>query len=307
MYPTRVQKLGLKVFLVVLVSSTVAAQTVSSSYELYLGSPSTMLYFSSKCDEAKKMIRRAEFSSAEAAEKAGYRPGECTITRPDQKAEVLFDSILRKQEGEATDASPGADGSGGLVSWSGECGGKVVGVTDGDTVTILNSSNKEIKVRLAGIDAPESGQGFGQAAKSHLSSLVFVQHVKCDADKIDDYGRIIGTLRFNGNDVNLQMVKDCMAWHYKKYEGEQSATDRVAYSAAETSSRNRRCGLWQDGNPIAPWAFRQLDSTGYPDSTAGGNAPGSSSPTRPKTQRVESYTRKDGTRVRSYKRSRPRN
>lgn len=294
-----------------LVASSIATAQNSSSSDLYLGSPQTKLYYSFQCDEAKKLNWgfRLEFATPEAAEKAGYKLGECTITRLDREDAKLFDAVYSKREGPSTDAGYFPDGGPEtFFPSSDDCSGKVVGITDGDTVTILNSGNREVKVRLAGIDAPESGQGFGQAAKSHLSSLIFGQQVQCESTKKDAFGRIIGKLLQNGDDVNLRMVRDCMAWHYKKYEGEQSASDRSAYAVAETSARGGRCGLWAASNPISPAEFRLLGSTDASSGTSYGPTfrSSSSTPTGGPV-RVRSYTRRDGTVVRSHTRSRPRN
>lgn len=137
------------------------------------------------------------------------------------------------------------------------CDGKVVGVVDGDTVKILGSGNRLMSIRLAGIDAPEKGQDFGAEAKKFLSDLVFGKTVKCVSDKRDRYGRIIAKLLVDGADVNLAMIKGCMAWHYKEYASEQSPADRATSAAAEVAARNAKCGLWQDPNAIKPSDFRR--------------------------------------------------
>jgi endonuclease YncB( thermonuclease family) len=284
-------------------ASMAASQT--GGFELFLGDPDTKLFYSSRCDEAKRLTRRSEFFSPEAAEAKGFKQGECTITRPYQRAEELANAVINKHSGAPVEVYLDPDAQETFTAWSGECGGKVVGVHDGDTVTILNGRNEEVKVRLAGIDAPELGQGFGQASKAHLSSLVFGKQVRCESDKKDKYGRTVGKLFVDGSDVNQMMVSGCMAWHYKRYESEQSASDRVTYATAESSARDRGCGLWSAGNPMSPWEYRASDTIGYPDYA--GAAPGrSTSGGGPKTVHVRSYTRKDGTRVRSHTRSAPR-
>lgn len=134
--------------------------------------------------------------------------------------------------------------------------GKVVGVSDGDTVTVLDSSNNQHKIRLQGIDAPESGQAFGQNAKESLSNLIFGKTVSVLIYKKDKYGRSVGTIYIDGEDINLRQIKNGVAWHYKKYAGEQTPTDRQIYTKAEEQVRKERKGLWSETNPVAPWDYR---------------------------------------------------
>ena len=138
-----------------------------------------------------------------------------------------------------------------------EIKGKVVGVSDGDTIVVLDADRQEHKIRLAGIDAPESGQDFGNKAKQNLSSLVYGKTVTVIGDKVDKYGRQVAKVIVDGKDINLEQVKSGFAWHYKKYESEQSETDRKLYAAAETSARLNKSSLWSMANPIAPWEFRE--------------------------------------------------
>ncbi len=135
--------------------------------------------------------------------------------------------------------------------------GRVVGVTDGDTITVLDSQQREHKIRLMGIDAPEKAQPFGQNAKQSLSDLVFERTVAVDWQKLDRYGRIVGKVRVGGLDANLEQVRRGLAWHYKKYEGEQDPLDRATYSQAEIVARNGQRGLWADPMPVPPWDWRK--------------------------------------------------
>lgn len=143
--------------------------------------------------------------------------------------------------------------------------GKVVGVADGDTVTILEESDQQHKVRLAGIDAPERRQAYGDRAKQHLSSLVYGKTVVVVWDKRDRYGRIVGrvlardcsglTCRYS-IDAGLEQIKAGLAWHYKQYEKEQAPAERMRYAALEQEARTRREGLWHDAGPVPPWEYR---------------------------------------------------
>ena len=135
--------------------------------------------------------------------------------------------------------------------------GRVVRITDGDTIVVLDASKVQYKIRLTGIDAPERGQAFGTKSKEHLSNLVAGKSVVVDYSKYDRYQRILGKVLLGGEDVNLEQVEAGFAWHYKKYQGEQSSSDRVAYSDAELEARRHKLGLWHDPNPLPPWKYRQ--------------------------------------------------
>ena len=141
--------------------------------------------------------------------------------------------------------------------------GRVVGVADGDTVTVLDATNTQWKIRLMGIDAPEKKQAFGSKSKEYLSGLAFNKQVTVEYNKQDRYGRTVGKIIINGMDANLEQVKAGMAWHYKQYQREQSADDRIIYAQAEEQARRARRGLWIDADPTPPWEYRKATS---PDS-----------------------------------------
>lgn len=136
--------------------------------------------------------------------------------------------------------------------------GRVVGVTDGDTLTILDTSDQQFKIRLSGIDAPEKGQPFGSQAKESLSAMVFNKQVVIESDKKDRYRRRVGKVQHEGTDVNLEQVKRGMAWHYTAYAMEQAPADREAYASAEVEARAQRRGLWRESTQSAPWEFRRI-------------------------------------------------
>jgi endonuclease YncB( thermonuclease family) len=135
--------------------------------------------------------------------------------------------------------------------------GRVVRVADGDTVTVLDSSNTQYRIRLEGIDAPESHQAFGTQSKKNLSDMVFGRTVTVVYQKTDQYGRLVGKITLDGKDVNLEQVKAGMAWHYKEYQREQAPEDRGLYANAEDEARSGRRGLWRDANPVEPSVFRK--------------------------------------------------
>lgn len=137
--------------------------------------------------------------------------------------------------------------------------GRVVKVSDGDTITVLDTTNQQHKIRLMGIDAPEKKQPFGEKSKQALSSIVYDRQVVVEYGKLDRYGRKVGKVLVDGIDANFEQVKAGMAWHYKKYQKEQSAEDRVLYSIAEDQAKNEARGLWVDREPISPWEWRKQE------------------------------------------------
>ncbi len=136
--------------------------------------------------------------------------------------------------------------------------GRIVGVSDGDTVKVLDSAQQLHTVRLMGIDAPEKAQPFGQRSKQSLSELVYQQHVRVEWSKEDKYGRVVGKIRLqDGLDVCLEQIKRGMAWHYKQYTKEQPVEDQVTYAKFETEAKDRKVGLWSDDAPTPPWLWRK--------------------------------------------------
>jgi endonuclease YncB( thermonuclease family) len=135
--------------------------------------------------------------------------------------------------------------------------GRVVRIADGDTITVLDATNTQHRIRLQGIDAPEAKQDFGTQSKKKLSGLVFGKNVEVVYEKTDQYGRLVGKVLLDGRDINLEQVRSGMAWHYKDYEREQSTEDRELYAHGEDEARSARRGLWAVTNPVEPSEFRR--------------------------------------------------
>ena len=134
--------------------------------------------------------------------------------------------------------------------------GTVVGISDGDTITVLDKLSIEHKVRLMGIDAPEKSQTFGNEAKQTLSNYIYKKEVSVEYKKLDKFKRIVGKVELDGQDICLKMIVDGMAWHYTDYEKEQTKTDRDLYREAEANARSGMIGLWHQANAIKPSEFR---------------------------------------------------
>ena len=128
--------------------------------------------------------------------------------------------------------------------------GRIVGIVDGDTATLLTAEKREIRVRLDQIDAPEKGQAFGQASKRSLSELIFGTNVTVHVKTTDRYGRTVGTMVARGLDVNREQIRRGMAWAYRKYLRDPDLL------AVEADARTGRRGLWAEPNPLPPWEFR---------------------------------------------------
>ena len=134
---------------------------------------------------------------------------------------------------------------------------KVVGITDGDTITVLDANKQQIKVRLAGIDAPERSQSFGMRARKHLGDEIFGKIIELEIRGTDKYKRTLGIVYFNNQDINEKMIKDGFAWFYKKYASSQPEEEAARYEAAEEAAKSEELGLWSMNNPTPPWVYRK--------------------------------------------------
>lgn len=131
----------------------------------------------------------------------------------------------------------------GFVAWV------VIRVYDGDTLWATRMEER-IKVRLQGIDAPESDQKRGKEARDFLAGMVLGKEVELEGAGKDRYGRMVAKVKCEGKDVNMEMVKAGMAWRYAEYDKEG------VYEAAEGEARRERRGVWQDADPVKPGEWR---------------------------------------------------
>ena len=149
--------------------------------------------------------------------------------------------------------------------------GKVIKVADGDTITIMDNAGDKHRIRLGGIDAPEKDQPYGEESTQSLLELTSGKTVVIEYEKRDRYKRIIGKVLVDPPgevfcmaldcvkkiDAGLEQIKRGLAWHYKKYQGEQSVEDRGTYGVAEVEAREKELGLWKNSEPMAPWEWRR--------------------------------------------------
>jgi endonuclease YncB( thermonuclease family) len=148
--------------------------------------------------------------------------------------------------------------------------GKVVAVTDGDTIKVLDENRQLHKVRLSGIDAPEKSQPFGNASRKHLISLVAGKDVRVETSKNDRYGRVLGKVWVKPRDcpgcgktlnANHAQILSGMAWWYQDYAKDQTLEDQGRYASAVKDARERKVGLWREPNPVPPWVWRRGQRT----------------------------------------------
>lgn len=142
---------------------------------------------------------------------------------------------------------------------------KVQRVVDGDTVHVIDKAGKKFKVRLTGIDAPEKNQPYGLAATYKLTEILINKLVLLKSKPnngkpytIDRYKRVLAKIILDGRDINLLQVLRGYAWHFKRYQKQQSPSDRELYSEAEIDAKKNELGLWGEKNPIAPWKWRKI-------------------------------------------------
>ena len=147
-----------------------------------------------------------------------------------------------------------------IESWAWQ--GKVVGVTDGDTITVLHDGKGE-KIRLYGVDCPERRQDFSQKAKQFTSEMVFGKTVDVKSMDTDRYGRTVGMVDVDGRSLNEELIKTGLAWVYTHYCRESFCFE---WSEVQLDARKNKIGLWSIPNPTPPWDHRRGERTSQADS-----------------------------------------
>ena len=135
--------------------------------------------------------------------------------------------------------------------------GRLQHLSDGDSFIVRAEDGRRISVRLSAIDAPEKVQPHGDVSRRALLALLDNKPLTIIPVKQDPYGRTVARVLVDDRDVGLEQVKAGMAWHYKRYESEQSARDRRDYTHAEQRAREAAVGLWAQPDPMPPWKFRE--------------------------------------------------
>jgi endonuclease YncB( thermonuclease family) len=130
---------------------------------------------------------------------------------------------------------------------------RVIGIADGDTVTVLTADKTQHRIRLWGIDAPETGQDFGSRAKQAASELAFGKQVTVRPRDTDRYGRTVAeVILADGRSMNREMVRQGMAWWFRRYAPRDAELARL-----EDQAKAARVGLWSQPNPVPPWEWRR--------------------------------------------------
>jgi endonuclease YncB( thermonuclease family) len=160
------------------------------------------------------------------------------------------------------------------AAFAAEITGRVVGITDGDTLTLLNEARQQVRVRLAEIDTPEARQPYGNRARQVLSDLAFGKMVRVVVQDTDRYGRTVGRIHAGAADVNAEMVRQGAAWVYRQYSRDPSLL------RLEAEARAARRGLWAlpEAERAAPWEWRAAER--------GGQRPAAATPVAPQATRL---------------------
>ena len=137
--------------------------------------------------------------------------------------------------------------------------GKAVSISDGDTITVLDAGKTQHKIRLYGVDCPESHQDFGSKAKDFTSGMVFGKEVSVKVLDSDRYGRTVGIVSVNSKVLNEELLKNGMAWYYGQY---CKASFCAQWSQYQNDVRNNKVGLWSMASPTPPWEFRRGGKSG---------------------------------------------
>ena len=133
----------------------------------------------------------------------------------------------------------------------GKLTGRVIYIVDGDTFDLLTEDTVKIRIRLNGIDCPERRQDYYQVCKDALSGYIFGKNITLVTHGKDRWRRVIADVYVNKEYINLKMVKNGFAWHFKKY-----SKDTILAKAEETA-RKKKSGIWKMKNPEAPWNYRK--------------------------------------------------
>jgi micrococcal nuclease len=128
--------------------------------------------------------------------------------------------------------------------------GKVIRIADGDTFTILSQDNKQERIRLDAIDAPEKGQDFSEKSRQHLASFIEGKTVNINYKTKDMYGRILGTVFINDTNINYDMVRQGLAWQYR-YNRDKN------YAGLQAEAQANKRNIWSIPNPVPPWEWRK--------------------------------------------------
>ena len=136
---------------------------------------------------------------------------------------------------------------------------KPVSIQDGDSFVARAGDGELLRIRIAGIDAPEKGQPYADVARQHLHDLIDGQTLRIEVIKDDPYGRKVANVYVGERDIGLEQLDAGLAWHFKRYAADQQGPQRRAYARAEQRARDDRVGMWREANPVEPWRYRRTE------------------------------------------------
>jgi len=139
--------------------------------------------------------------------------------------------------------------------------GVSIAVHDGDSFVLRTDDGQRVQIRISGIDAPEKSQPYADVSRRHLAQALRERRLRIEPVKRDPYDRLVAKVLVDQGDTGLAdaglaQIEAGMAWHFRRYAGDQPAGDRARYAQAERDARQAGSGLWQDPAPVAPWDFR---------------------------------------------------
>ncbi len=188
-------------------------------------------------------------------DRAGRRcGGRSAYSRPGGASPICYESDVTDKMVENYRKSHPTKQSSASNKQTNTISGKVVNVADGDTITILNAENKQTKVRLYGIDAPEKAQDFGNVSREHLASLVAGKNIEVVVIDVDQYGRSVGRIKVDGKEVAEEMLQSGLAWLYTAYCKIPGCT---RWKELETQAKTAKIGLWANPTAQEPWQWRK--------------------------------------------------
>ena len=135
--------------------------------------------------------------------------------------------------------------------------GESIAVQDGDSFVLRTPDGRKLRIRIAGIDAPEKGQPFADVSRRHLAAMLRGRSLQVEVRKLDAFGRHVARIDAGEGDVALAQLEAGMAWFFRRYADDQPPEERRRYAQAEERARTASAGLWRDPSPEPPWNFRR--------------------------------------------------
>lgn len=186
------------------------------------------------------------------------------MTRPGQRARILA-AALAIAAGLAACGVPGLAADAPVARGRADTGilvGESIAVQDGDSFMLRTPDGRKLRIRIAGIDAPEKGQPFADVSRRHLAALLRGRSLQVEVRKLDAFGRHVARIDTGEGDVALAQLEAGLAWHFRRYAADQPPEERLRHAQAEDRARAAGAGLWRDPSPEPPWSFRRRAASG---------------------------------------------